>query len=153
MSASIHPYLSFAGRCEEALEFYAEKLDAKIAMKMRYCDSPVPLPPGRLPPGFEKKIMHASFFMCGSRFMASDSCDDQGTFSGFRLVLTVPTVADSHQVFDGLADGGTVEMPIAETFFSRGYGIVRDRFQVGWIVMVQGEHGTSDDDRREMNRR
>ncbi|MHC5542103.1 VOC family protein [Singulisphaera rosea] len=142
MSATaITPYLFFAGRCDEAIEFYRTKLGAEVEMIMRYNESPEPAPPGLLEPGFENKIMHASLRVLGVPLMISDGCDDRANFDGFRLALTVSTEAEAHKAFDGLADGGSVQMPLTKTFWSPCYGMVTDRFNVGWMVMVPGPTG------------
>ena len=133
---TITPYLFFGGRCEEALEFYRKALGAEVEMVLRFNESPEPPPPGVLQPGFEKKIMHASFRVRGVALMASDSCDDKAKFDGFRLALTVPNEADARRAFAALADGGTVQMPLAKTFWSPCYGMVTDRFGLGWMVTV-----------------
>ncbi len=139
MSATtITPYLFFAGRCEEALEFYRTRLDAEVEMLMRFSESPEPSPPGMLQAGFEDKIMHASFRVRGVPLMASDGCDARSKFDGFRLALTVPTEADARKAFNALAEGGSVKMPLTKTFWSPCYGMVTDRFNVGWMVMVAG---------------
>jgi PhnB protein len=133
---TITPYLTFSGRCEEALEFYRRALGAEIEFMMRFHESPEPPPPGMLQPGFEKKIMHASFRVSGNRLMASDGCDEKSKFDGFRLTLTVATESEAHQAFNSLADGGRVEMPLGKTFWSPCFGMVTDRFNLGWMVMV-----------------
>jgi PhnB protein len=135
---TIAPYLMFGGRCEEALDFYRTALGAEVEMLMRFDESPEPAPPGMLQAGFEKKVMHASFRVRGVPLMASDGCNDQTKFGGFRLAMSVPTEADARHAFDALADGGSVQMPIAKTFWSPCYGMVTDRFGVGWMVMVPG---------------
>jgi PhnB protein len=136
--ATITPYLGFGGRCEEALNFYRTALGAEVDMIMRFDESPEPAPPGMLQPGFEKKIMHASFRIRGIPLMASDGCSDKSKFDGFRLALTVTTEADAKRCFDALANGGTVQMPLTKTFWSPCYGMVTDRFGLGWMVMVAG---------------
>lgn len=137
MSATtITPYLFFAGRCEEALEFYRTNLGAEVEMLMKFSESPEPAPPGMLQAGFEDKIMHAAFRVRGVLLFASDGCNEQSVFGGFRLAIAVPTEADAHKVFDGLADGGSVQMPLTKTFWSSCYGMVTDRFNVGWMVML-----------------
>lgn len=135
---SITPYLFYSGHCEEALNFYRHAIDAKIEVVMRFHESPDPVPPGMLQSGFENKVMHASFTVGGVRIMASDGCDNQSKFAGFRLALTAPTEAEAHRYFDSLAQGGTADMPLTKTFWSPCYGMVTDRFQVGWMVMVAG---------------
>lgn len=139
MSVAITPYLFFAGRCEEALNFYQEALGAKLEVLMRFDESPEPAPPGMLQAGFEHKVMHASFTIGDVRLMASDGCDDKSQFDGFRLALTVDTEAAARQAFDALAAGGSVQMPLGPTFWSPCYGMVTDRFNVGWMVMIPGE--------------
>ena len=132
----IQPYLFFGGRCEEALEFYRTALGAQVDFLMRYKESPEPLPPGRLLPGFENKVMHATFRISGSILMASDGCEEGQNFAGFSLSLAVPTQAEADRAFTALADGGKVKMPLTMTFWSPCFGMVTDRFGLGWMVSV-----------------
>jgi PhnB protein len=138
-TATITPYLFFGGRCEEALAFYQQALGATIEMTMRYNESPDPVPPGMLPAGFETKIMHASFRVAGSLVMASDGTHDHQSFHGFRLALALPDEAQARQAFDALAEGGNVFMPLCRTFWSPCFGMLTDRFGVGWMVTLADE--------------
>ena len=138
-TTTITPYLFFGGRCEEALNFYSEALGAQTDMFMRFDESPEPTPPGMLQAGFEKKVMHAQFRVGDVSVMASDGCDDQSKFDGFRLAMAVPTEAEAQKAFQSLAAGGSVQMPLSKTFWSPCYGMVTDKFNVGWMVMVPGE--------------
>jgi PhnB protein len=133
------PYLTFSGRCEEALAFYKKALGAEVEMAMRFNESPDPPPPGMLEAGFETKIMHASFRIGDLRLMATDGCDSKSKFDGFNLALTVSTEAEADKYFNGLANGGEVSMPLGKTFWSPRFGMVKDRFGVHWMVMVPGE--------------
>jgi uncharacterized glyoxalase superfamily protein PhnB len=137
--STIQPYLFFSGRCEEAMAFYEQTLGAKILMKMRFNESPEPVPEGMLQAGFEHKIMHATLTIGTMTIMASDGCDDKSKFDGFRLALSVPTESMADFAFKGLAEGGTVDMPLVKTFWSPRYGMVTDKFGVAWMVMVPGE--------------
>jgi PhnB protein len=132
----VQPYLFFSGRCEEAIAFYTQVVGAQTDMLMRFSDSPEPMPPGILQPGFENKVMHAAFRVGGSTIMASDGCDDKTKFSGFSLSLAVTTEAEADRAFAALSDGGTVTMPIGKTFWSPRYGMLTDRFGVSWMVGV-----------------
>ena len=138
-NTKVEPYLFFGGRCAEALEFYRTAIGAEIIMSMRFSDSPEPMPPGVLQPGFEDKVMHSSFRVGDTELMASDGCDETSTFSGFSLSLTVSTEAEADRAFDALADGGQVTMPLGKTFWSPRYGMLVDRFGVNWMVYVPGE--------------
>lgn len=135
-SPLVQPYLFFGGRCEEAVEFYRQALGAEVQMMMRYNESPEPAPPGRLPPGFEKKIMHASFRIGATLVMASDGCEAKSSFEGFSLSLSVPDEAAAQRAFTGLSEGGKVEMPLAKTFWSPCFGMVTDRFGLGWMISL-----------------
>ena len=133
----IQPYLFFNGRCEEAVEFYKKALGAEVQMMMRYKECPEPIPPDRVPPGFENKIMHASFRIGESTVMASDGCStDKTNFQGFSLSVSVATEAEADRVFAALSEGGQVRMPLAKTFWSPRFGMLEDRFGVGWMVSV-----------------
>ena len=133
----VQPYLSFDGRCEEAVEFYRRALGAEVTMLMRFKDSPEPPQPGMCPPGSGDKVMHASFRIGDTTVMASDGrCEGRPSFQGFSLSLTVPDEAEADRLFAALADGGQVQMPLARAFFSPRFGMVADRFGVSWMIIV-----------------
>jgi len=134
---AIQPYLFFEGRCEEAIEFYRGAIGAKVEMMMRYKDGPEPPPPGMLPPGSESKVMHASFQIGDATVLASDGrCSGKPQFEGFSLSLTVADEAQADRLFNALAEGGEVRAPLTKTFFSPRFGMVADRFGVGWMIYV-----------------
>ena len=133
----VQPYLFFDGRCEEAIEFYRKALGAEVTMLMRFKDSPVPQEPGMCPPGAGDKVMHLSFRIGDTTVLASDGrCAGRPSFQGFSLSLTVPNDAEAERRFAALADGGQVQMPMTQTFFSSGFGMVADRFGVSWMLLV-----------------
>ncbi len=137
----IQPYLFFNGRCEEAVEFYRKALGAEVELMMRFKDSPEPAEPGMVPPGFENKIMHTSFRVGQTTVMASDGCSsDKAAFAGFSLSLSVPNESDADRVFAALADGGKVQMPLSKTFWSPRFGMLEDRFGIGWMISVAIAH-------------
>ena len=135
----VQPYLFFNGRCEEAVEFYKTALGAQVLFSMRYKESPEAAPPGRIPAGFENKIMHTSFRVGETTVMASDGCStDKPKFEGFSLSVSVPNENEADRVFNELSKGGKVEMPLAKTFWSPRFGMVEDKFGIGWMVSVPG---------------
>jgi len=136
----VQTYLFFDGRAEEAIEFYRSTLGAEVTMLMRYKESPEPPPPGMVPPGSENKIMHASFRIGDTVVMASDgNCAGKPSFQGFSLSVDAPDEAAAERVFAALGKGGQVQMPLAKTFFSPRFGMLTDRFGVGWMVIVQSD--------------
>ncbi len=133
----VQPYLFFDGRCEEAIEFYKKALGIKVEMLMRVKDSPDPAPPGMWPPGSENKVMHAAFHVGGSLVMASDGmAKGNPEFKGFSLSLDAASEAEADRLFAALGQGGKVQMPLAKTFFSPRFGMLTDKFGVGWMVIV-----------------
>lgn len=135
---SIQPYLFFNGNCEEAFDFYRVALGAEPAEIMRYRDSPDPPPPECMPPGWEDKVMHACLLIGGVPLMGSD--DGSGgsdSFKGFSVSITAPNAAVAGRWFEALSERGQVLMPIGETFWSPCFGMLRDRFGLGWMVTVE----------------
>ena len=132
----VEPYLFFEGNCEEAMQFYKRALGATEIKLMRYKESPEPLPPGMVPPGWENKIMHSYLRIGDTELMASDGkSPGGGAHHGFSLTLSVPDAAAAKQRFDALAEGGQVVMPLGKTFYSPAFGMVTDRFGVMWMVI------------------
>ena len=132
----VQPYLFFEGRCEEAIDFYAKVLGAKVEMKMHYSESPEPCPQS-MPAGFEKKVMHAAFRIGDATLMASDGmCSGTPDFKGFSLSLSAKDETEAKRLYAALSDGGQAQMPLAKTFFSPAFGMVTDKFGVSWMVLV-----------------
>jgi PhnB protein len=130
----VQSYLCFEGRTEEALKFYEKAIGAKVEMLMRFKDAPE----GTCTPGAEEKVMHSSFTVGETQLMASDGrMQPPAKFSGISLTLAAKTEAEAKKLFDGLADGGQVQMPLTKTFFSPSFGMVGDRFGVTWMVMAE----------------
>ena len=132
----IEPYLFFGGRCEEALAFYGKTIGAKVDFMMRYKESPEAPPPGMLPAGYENKIMHTTFRIGKSVLMGSDGCGETLEFKGFSLSLAAADEAEAKRAFDALAEGGEVKMPLTKTFWSPCFGMLTDRFGMGWMISV-----------------
>ena len=138
---SVLPYLFFGGRCEEALDFYKDAVGAQIDMLMRFGDSPEKPPAGAVPADFDDKIMHTSFRIGNTVIMASDGCEGGGTaFAGFSLSIVPTDKEEAKRMFNALADGGTVTMPLGETFFSPCFGMLKDRFGMEWMIAMQPEN-------------
>ena len=133
----VQPYLFFDGRCEEAIEFYKGALGAKVDMLMRFKDSPEPVPPGMCPPGSGDKVMHAALRIGNTVVMASDGmAGGKPEFKGFSLSVNAANEAEADKVFAALGKGGKVIMPLGKTFYSPRFGMVTDKFGVGWMVIV-----------------
>lgn len=132
----IQPYLFFQGRCDEALDLYKAVFDADLTLLMRYRESPE-APPMPLPPGWEEKVMHAEIRIGETVLMASDGCGSEAPgFEGFSLSVDMPNAEAARRAFDALAEGGAVQMPLDKTFFAPCFGMLTDRFGVGWMLIV-----------------
>jgi PhnB protein len=133
----IQAYLFFDGRCEEALEFYRAVLGAEITTRMYFRDNP-DAEGAMVAPEMQDKIMHASFRIGDSTLMASDGqCLGQANFRGFSLTLSVADAEAADRLFAALGDGGQIQMPMAETFFSPRFGMIADRFGVSWMILTE----------------
>lgn len=134
---SVQPYLFFGGRCQEALDFYKSALGAQVEFVMRYNESPEPHPPGMIPAGWENKIMHSTFRIGTSVLMASDGCEATANFEGFSLGVSAANDAEAEKLFNALSAGGQVRMPLTKTFWTSKFGMLSDKFGVGWMISVE----------------
>lgn len=130
----IEPYLFFDGNCETALQFYSQCLGGSIVALHRYEGSPME---AQLPEAWKSKVMHATLEAEGHRFMASDRMPGQpfGGHAGFSMSVNIPKdPVRGEKVFKALAAGGMVTMPFATTFWGAHFGMLVDKFGVGWMV-------------------
>lgn len=135
---TLDPYLNFDGNCAEAMRFYEKTLGGKLEMMMKMSESPDPsmCPPPGSPAEVADRILHASLLLGQQRILASDTMPGQ-TYEGQKgvaLTLSYETVDEARKVFDTLATGGRVDMPLAETFWAKTFGAVVDRFGTCWLI-------------------
>jgi PhnB protein len=131
----VQSYLTFNGRCEEAIEFYKKALGAKVEMMMRFKEAPGD---HKCSPGTENNIMHSCLRIGDTAVMASDGmAQGNAEFKGFSLALSAKNEAEADRLFGALAEGGQVHMPLGKTFFSPRFGVLADKFGVGWMVVVE----------------
>ena len=131
----VEPYLFFDGKCEEALEFYRRTIGAEVTALLRWKDSP---DPQMTMPGAADKVMHSQLRIGDTTIMASDGqCQGKPDFHGFSLSITAAEIAEADRLFAALGEGGQVQMPLSETFFSPRFGMVADRFGVSWMIYVE----------------
>ncbi len=125
-------YLFFDGQCADAMRFYEKTLGGKLEALMAYEQAP---DPKMCPPGGEGKVMHACLVIEGRMLMASDSPPGMHQpMGGFALSLTYDAVDEARRVFDALAAGGSVTMPMDKTFWAESFGMLTDRFGTAWMV-------------------
>lgn len=131
----VQAYVTFGGRCEEALEFYKKAVGAEVKDLLRWKDSPdAAMQP---PPGYEEKVMNASFRIGDTELMADDGMGAKEVeFKGMTLALSVADDAEAKRVFTALCEGGSVQMPLAKTFWTSSFGMLTDKFGVPWMVNV-----------------
>lgn len=128
------PYLNFNGNCREAMSFYADLFGADITMMSTFGETEMA---AHVPPEAHERIMHAAINVNGRRLLASDALpDDPVTPNGFAVTLQLDDLDRAQTVFAGLAVDGTVDMPLQKTFWAAGFGMVRDRFGILWMLNV-----------------
>jgi len=129
---SFSPYLFFSGDCADAFAFYSEVFGVE-AMIMTMADVPADVEP--MPGAEPHHVMHASIELGSGFLMGSDDpTGDGGPKRGLAVAYTAPDAETVGRIFDALAVGGEVQMPVAATFWSPAFGALVDRFGVSWMV-------------------
>lgn len=129
----LNTYLTFDGRCEEAFTFYAACLGGTIESLFRHGETPAA---EHVPAEWQQKVMHATLNLPGGVLMGSDAPPGTVTSApaGFALSLHPKDPGEAEQIFAALSEGGTVQMPIQETFWSVRFGMLTDRFGIPWMI-------------------
>ncbi|MEO6990348.1 MAG: VOC family protein [Candidatus Baltobacteraceae bacterium] len=132
----LEPYLFFDGTCEEALNFYAGIFNGEITSLNRFEGTPGT---EHAPAGYGNKIMHANFKSPSLKFMASDMPGGDRSGEGrISLSLASSDVAEGTRVFDALAEGGKISMPLAKQFWGDTFGSLTDKYGIDWMVNCSG---------------
>jgi PhnB protein len=135
----VEPYLMFGGRADEAIAFYQTAIDAKTVMVLRFDESPDKNHPMPLPPNWGQKVMHCGLMVGDTLVMLSDGMSAEVvSYNGVSLSITADTEAQAKKMFDALAVGGSVFMPMSKTFWSPCFGMCSDKFGVSWMVGIDG---------------
>ena len=128
----VNPYLTFDGNCEEAFSVYQKIFGGEIVAMMPYEGSPAEASASA---EWGKKIIHARLVFGDNVLMASDA--PPGRFQkmqGVSVTLNIKDRVEAERVFDALAEGATVTMPLAETFWAVKFGMLTDRFGTPWMI-------------------
>jgi PhnB protein len=134
---NIHPYLSFNGRCEEAFTAYARCLGGEVGELFRYGASPMA---GDVPADWQDKVMHGSVKVGPHTLMGADMAAPQyESPQGFSISLHPTDVAEAERIYGELSAGGTIQMPLAQTFWAARFGAFVDRFGIPWTINCGGE--------------
>jgi PhnB protein len=129
----LEPYLIFDGNCADAMRFYERTLGGKLEALMTFGESPVR---DQMPPGAAGRVMHARLVIGDRALMASDGMlgEPYEGMKNFSVTLYYPETAEAKRVFDALAEGGKVNMPMGKTFWAEAFGMLVDRFGTPWFV-------------------
>ena len=126
----LNPYLHFEGNAEEVLNFYKDVFDGEIIMLSRYGDSPM-----QVDEDWKDKIIHARLKFGDSLLMISDGPKDFKTTTNGNIQLSVEMDDDNkmEEVFNKLAEGGKITMPLQKQFWGARFGMLTDKFGTGWM--------------------
>jgi PhnB protein len=128
----LNPYLTFDGKCKEAFKFYEKVLGGKILAMMTHADMPSDRPSA---PDNRDMILHARMAIGDTLLMGSDAPAARlQKMQGFSVTLGIDNPAEAERVYNALAEGGSVQMPLAETFWAKKFGMVTDRFGTPWMI-------------------
>ncbi len=130
---AIEAYLNFNGNCREAVEFYAQVFGAEKQQMMTYGDSP-PEPNFTIPEEGKALIIHTQLKVNGSNIMFADVFPGMPFVAGNNISLTLISkdIDEIKSLFGKLKEGGTVGMDLQETFWSKCYGSLTDKFGIPW---------------------
>jgi PhnB protein len=128
----LNPYLTFNGQCEAAFKFYEQCLGGKIVAMLTHEGSPMA---EHVPSEWRNKIMHACLTVGDRELMGSDSPPEHyEETKGFSVQLGIDDPVEAERIFQALAENGTVQMPIQETFWAARFGMVVDQFGIPWMI-------------------
>ncbi|MES2776618.1 MAG: glyoxalase/bleomycin resistance/extradiol dioxygenase family protein [Bacteroidota bacterium] len=124
------PYLHFAGNAAEALDFYATAFGGEVTMRTTYGDSPMPSEDD-----WKDKIMHARLLFGDNLIMLSDSFKGQPALptGNVQLSMEIVDAAQIETVFNAMAEGGTITMPLQDQFWGAKFGMLTDKFGISWM--------------------
>jgi PhnB protein len=124
-------YLTFPGTCNDALNFYKDALSGTIVSKQTFGEAP-----GETEEKDKDRIMHSEFKSEGIEFMASDGMPGQPVNRGDMITLNIMLTDEKEQekIFNNLADGGHIGMPLQDTFWGAKFGMVTDKFGINWML-------------------
>lgn len=131
---AINPYFTFDGNCREAMTFYSKALGGNLSMQT-FGET------GNDKPGVSDRIMHARLDggAASTTLMASDSQPGDDTKFGNNIWLTIDCSdnAEQDRIFQALSDGGKVTMPLDNTFWGARFGMLKDKFGIGWMLNLE----------------
>lgn len=137
MHMKISPYISFNGTCTEAVAFYEKAFNVQ-AIIVRYSDAP-PDAGYQTPEEAKNLVMHAQFELCGETVML---CDMPPEFpakadGNIAIMLEFDDADTAKAAFDALKEGGEVDMELQETFWSKCFGSLTDKFGIAWNISIE----------------
>jgi PhnB protein len=135
----LNPHLSFNGQCEEAFRFYEQLLPGKVTLLMKHGESPLA---AESPANMLDKVLHATLTFGrpgdGQRLTGADEFpENYGPARGYSVLLMADSAAEAERIFAGLAQGGTTQMEMQETFWAIRFGMCTDRFGIPWLVNTE----------------
>ena len=128
----INPHLSFNSQCEAAFEMYAKCLGGKITSMATYGGSPMS---EHTPEALHDLVAHATLDLGEFQITGGDAAPYQYQKpQGFSILLECGTPTEADRVFAELAQSGTVQLPLQETFWAARFGMLADQFGIPWMI-------------------
>jgi PhnB protein len=132
LSMHVNPYLVFNGDCEMAIKFYQQTLGGEITMMMTHAGTPME---AHVPKEWQGKILHASLKIGDTVLMGSDAPPERYEKpKGFSVSLVLDDTSEAERIFKTLSEGGSVQMPIQQTFWAARFGMLVDKYAIPWMI-------------------
>jgi PhnB protein len=126
------PYLSFDGDCREAFEFYHQVLGGELVMMMTHGDMD---PEGEwTPAGWKDRIIHARLVVGEEALMGGDAPPDSYGPPNMSTSVQVDSIEHAERIFDALAEGGSIQMPLEQQPWAARFGMATDKYGIPWMV-------------------
>lgn len=139
--ASVNIYLTFNGNCEEAFNFYKSVFGGEFAFVGRFKDMPADPNHPPIPDSEKNKLMHISLPVSKETvLMGSDSSEAFGKVTvgtNFSISVNTSSEEEARKIFNGLAAGGKVTMPLDKTFWAPLFGMLTDKFGIQWMMSLE----------------
>lgn len=141
--AAINPYLNFKGNTEEAFNFYKSVFGGDFSRLERFKDTSEG---GKMPPEDRDKIVHVSLPIGKQNLlMGTDALESMGhkliEGNNFYISISAESKEEAKKIFEGLSEGGTIEMPLADAFWGVFFGMLKDKFGIRWMVSYEYGQG------------
>ncbi|MBD2869244.1 VOC family protein [Paenibacillus arenilitoris] len=138
MTVQLTPYIMLDGNAAEAISFYEQALDAVVVFRESFGEGPEN-PERPMTDDVKKRVAHAVLKVGEAELLVADCVPGEPNDSGNRLTICITSseIGQSRRYYEALQQGGEVNLPLQELYFSPAYGVVTDKFGVTFLIFTK----------------